>query len=155
MKNVLIYISDGTGTTISPPIGSTHDPCRDSGDIDCKQMNDTLRMCEQKMSPPTLLYCPKFCGLCTPSADPSSTCADSQEMDCKLANDSMHICLHHTPIAVKHCSKFCGYCTSLFVLVFTRKLQSLWQIGWVWILHSVLLFCGGFFYVVCKTVGTT
>ncbi|XP_052228064.1 uncharacterized protein LOC127842547 isoform X3 [Dreissena polymorpha] len=106
------YCTDGTGTTMTPPIGSTHDPCRDSGDIDCKQMNDTLRMCEKKMSPPTLLYCPKFCGLCTPSTGPSSTCADSQEMDCKLANDSMHICLHHTPIAVKHCSMFCGYCTT-------------------------------------------
>ncbi|XP_060567574.1 uncharacterized protein LOC132726286 [Ruditapes philippinarum] len=55
------------GSTLPPPKGTTIDTCIDNGDIDCKQMNDTLNICAKKDTPPPLLYCPKFCGLCTPS----------------------------------------------------------------------------------------
>ena len=65
-KMIVVLIFSADGSTLPPPTGTTVDTCVDSGDLDCKQMNDTLHLCEKKNSPPTLLYCPKFCGLCTP-----------------------------------------------------------------------------------------
>jgi hypothetical protein len=54
------------GSTLPTPMGT--ETCIDSGDIDCKEMNENLNICAMKDAPPTLLYCPKFCGLCTPSS---------------------------------------------------------------------------------------
>ncbi|XP_045188077.1 uncharacterized protein LOC123545841 [Mercenaria mercenaria] len=99
--------ADGsTHATLPPPTGVTADPCRDSGDMDCKKMNDSLNICSKPNSPPTLLYCPKFCGLCTPA------CSDSADVDCKLANDTHNICAQGTIAAKNYCPKFCGYCSA-------------------------------------------
>ncbi|XP_060564192.1 uncharacterized protein LOC132723482 isoform X3 [Ruditapes philippinarum] len=112
------------GSTLPPPTGTTIDTCVDSGDLDCKQMNDTLHLCAKKDSPPTLLYCPKFCGLCMPSdggntksasttsvTSTALNCRDEIYIDCKLADDSHNICAERIPAAVKFCQKYCGYCT--------------------------------------------
>lgn len=56
-------ISVDGSPTISPAAGVTS-ACSDSGDIDCKKMDDTLGICQQKDSPPTMMYCSKYCGLC-------------------------------------------------------------------------------------------
>lgn len=101
--------TDGTGTTVPPPTGSREDPCRDSGDLDCQQFNDSLHICDTKDSPAALLYCAKFCGLCTPRTDEAS-CVDAPDVDCKKHNETENICALRTVAATKFCRKFCGYC---------------------------------------------
>lgn len=101
-----LVLADGsTHATLPPPTGVTADPCQDSGDLDCKQMNDTLNICAKTTSPPTLLYCPKYCGICKPA------CADSPDVNCKQANDTNNICALRTLAAKHYCQKFCGYCS--------------------------------------------
>ena len=53
-------------TTLPPGVtrGTTEDPCKDSGDLDCKEMDTNLNICANKAAPPVVLYCPKYCGLC-------------------------------------------------------------------------------------------
>lgn len=117
------------GSTLPPPTGTTVDTCKDSGDIDCKQMNDSLHMCAKKNSPPVVLYCPKFCGICTSSgggtsspaaattlttgsgSSPAPGCTDSPDIDCKMANDTQNVCALRTLAATKYCPKFCNYCS--------------------------------------------
>lgn len=116
MKRVFVkmlndFKADGSPvTTLTPPTGTTLDPCRDNPDIDCRGMNATLKICSMPTSPPTIMYCPRFCGLCTP------VCADSPDVDCKLANDTQNICALGTLAATNYCAKFCGYCAGKFLI---------------------------------------
>lgn len=120
---ILHFFPDGTGTTVSPPTGTTEDPCKDSGDLDCRQMNESLHLCAKKDSPPALLYCPKFCGLCTPHNSTDNTCTDNPEVDCQMANETQNACQARTFTATKFCRKFCGYCNGMFLLSFLYKLM--------------------------------
>ncbi|KAL4218713.1 hypothetical protein ACF0H5_021301 [Mactra antiquata] len=110
------YCSTDGGSTLPPPTGTTVEVCVDSGDIDCKQMNDSLQLCSHTNSPPVILYCPKFCGICTPSSVttvPSVTpdpCRDDGSIDCKQMNETLGICAKRDPATVQYCSKFCGIC---------------------------------------------
>jgi len=105
LTRVVAVVDGSPVTTLTPPTGSTQDPCRDNIDINCLEMNATLNICSQPDSPPTVMYCPKFCGLCTP------VCVDSPDVDCKLANDTNDICGQGTLAAVNYCPHFCGYCS--------------------------------------------
>lgn len=122
------FVISVNGSTLPPPTGPTVDMCKDSGDLDCKQLNDSLHLCAKKDSPPAILYCPKFCGICTPSgvmtsptvtsmsgSTTASGCVDSPDVDCKLANDTQNICALRTIAATKYCPKFCDYCSGMSV----------------------------------------
>ncbi|WAR30650.1 hypothetical protein MAR_033192 [Mya arenaria] len=87
-----------------PPPGVTVDPCQDTGEVDCRSLNDTLNICGNLNSPPTVMYCPRFCGVCKPA------CADNPDVDCRKVNDTQNICALGTLSARNFCPKFCGYC---------------------------------------------
>ena len=46
-----------------PGSQTTTPACRDSPDMDCKQMDDSLGICA-KNDPATKRYCPKYCKIC-------------------------------------------------------------------------------------------
>lgn len=106
-RNFLIPADGSPVTTLSPPTGTTLDPCRDSPSTNCNYLNETLLICSKPDAPPTAMYCPRFCGLCTPA------CADEPDVDCRKQNDTQNICALGTYAATHLCRKFCGYCAGI------------------------------------------
>jgi len=45
---------------VTPPVAL----CEDNPETNCEQMDDLMHICTPPYSPPTELYCPKYCGLC-------------------------------------------------------------------------------------------